>query len=135
MAYCWGSNIFGQLGDGKTSDEVYNRLVPGVVSSGQRWQTLTAGFEYACGLTEDGTAYCWGRNHFGQLGDGTTTNRLEPTPVSGGLRFTHIDAGEVHTCAVAQDETVYCWGGNSFDGKLGDGTTTDRHVPGAVLGP
>ena len=79
IAYCWGRNLEGQLGDGTTM----NRLTPVPVQApaGVSFAAVTAGAVHTCGVTAAGTAYCWGRNVEGQLGDGTTTDRLTPVRV------------------------------------------------------
>ena len=88
-----------------------------------RFKIITVGAAHACGLTANGTAYCWGKNTNGQLGDSTTTDRPEPTPVSAGLKFKVISAGGSHTCGISKDNVPYCWGNNE-NGQLGLGTTT-----------
>jgi alpha-tubulin suppressor-like RCC1 family protein len=92
---------------------------------------VRAGESHTCGLTSSGTAYCWGSNDAGQLGDGTTTNRFLPTMVSGGHTFAAIAPGWFHTCGLRTDGALYCWGLNT-SGQLGDGTAADRLVPTAV---
>ena len=79
-AYCWGANGSGQLGDGTNTT---NRLTPVLVQApaGVSFAAVTAGAVHTCGVTAAGTAYCWGRNVEGQLGDGTTTDRLTPVRV------------------------------------------------------
>ncbi len=79
-------------------------------------------------ILTDGTAWCWGYNGSGQLGDGSTTNRLTPVQVSGLSNVQAISAGAYHTCAVLSDGSTWCWGYND-SGRLGDGTTTERHTP------
>jgi alpha-tubulin suppressor-like RCC1 family protein len=81
---------------------------------------VTAGDRHACAIRDDGTAWCWGRNDFGQLGDGTTEDRTSPVQVSGANlpRFAAIAAGADHTCARAEDGSVWCWGSNK-DRQLG----------------
>ncbi|NBT25752.1 MAG: cell wall anchor protein, partial [Actinobacteria bacterium] len=84
-AYCWGYNGYGQLGDGTSGngDSSANRLVPVAVSGGRTYTALVAGGKHTCGLATGGTAYCWGWNRYGQLGDGTSgTDRLVPVAVS-----------------------------------------------------
>ena len=76
-AYCWGLNVYGQLGDGTTTDQVS----PGLVAGGVRFAAVSAGFFHTCGVTAAGAGYCWGANGDGQLGDGTTTDRLTPVRV------------------------------------------------------
>jgi regulator of chromosome condensation (RCC1) repeat-containing protein len=84
-------------------------------------------------FTAAGTAYCWGRNDLGFLGDGTTIARRAPTAVTGGLVFASLTASGYAMCGVAVDGTAYCWGSNG-NAQLGDGTTSFKTVPTAVLG-
>jgi alpha-tubulin suppressor-like RCC1 family protein len=129
VAYCWGANGAGQIGDGTTID----RLTPVPVAGGLRFSHVRAGGLHTCGVTTDDRAYCWGSNGVGQLGDGTTTHRLTPVVVAGGLQFGLVRAGSQYTCGVARGHVAYCWGAN-FDGLLGDGTTIQRLTPVAVAG-
>lgn len=127
---CWGYNNFGQLGDGTTTQRNTPTVVNGL-SSGV--QAISAGREHTCALTNSGEVLCWGRNHSGQLGDGTIDNRLTPTAVSGlGSGVQAISVGGYHTCALTSSGLV-CWGQN-FVNQLGDGTSTDRNTPVAVNG-
>ena len=126
VAYCWGLNTEGQLGDGTKT----NRFRPRAVLGGLRFSDLSASDLHTCGLTTDSLVYCWGRNASGQLGDGTLDRRLKPVKV-GSRRYKQVNTGASHTCAVTGGNQVYCWGKNSF-GQLGDGTTTRRLTPVAV---
>lgn len=94
---------------------------------------ISAGGSHTCGLFETGTAYCWGENDFGQLGDGSTNDSPRPAPVAGGLSFERISAGGTHTCGLTAAGQAYCWGFNNF-GQLGDGTNTQRDHPVMVGG-
>jgi alpha-tubulin suppressor-like RCC1 family protein len=127
---CWGDNIFGELGDGTTTERHTPVAVAGL-STGV--QGLAAGGDHACALLSSGGVKCWGANGFGQLGDGTTTFRRTPVAVSGLSGVQAISAGDSHTCALLDGGGVVCWGENE-SGQLGDGTTTDRHTPVAVSG-
>src|SRR5205823_8657674 len=68
-AYCWGSNQYGQLGDGTVSQ---SKTAPVLVGGGIKWAKLDVGNSHICGVSVAGTAYCWGANFFGTLGDGTS---------------------------------------------------------------
>ena len=136
VAFCWGNNEYGQLGDGTTT----NRLLPVRVLGGLHWSLVNAGGRHTCGVTMEKRAYCWGGNKEpegfgGQLGDGTTTDRPRPVAVSGGLLIRQIDAAiGYHTCAVTTADRAYCWG-SSHIGEGGHGTTSEVHeTPVAVAG-
>lgn len=83
--YCWGMATKGELGIGPTMAISIDTPVP--VTGGLLFQQIAVGWEHSCGLTAGGTAYCWGDNDNGQVGDGTTVTRWVPTPVMGGLQF------------------------------------------------
>ena len=117
VAYCWGSNGFGQLGDATTTD----RLTPVAVAGGLAFREVSAGVFYTCGVTTGHVAYCWGDNGFAQLGDGTETRRVRPARVKGSLAFRQVSAGGDHTCGVTSDGVAFCWGLND-NGELGRGT-------------
>jgi len=138
-AYCWGRGESGQLGAPAPSSCTLDSgvfpcaRIPVAVSGGLTFGQITGGGSHTCALTADGTAYCWGSNTQGQLGDNSTTQRQAPVLVATGLRFDALDAGANHTCGLTSDGTVYCWGRNN-QGQLGDGTTTHRSAPVAVSG-
>lgn len=124
-AYCWGSiNDQGQLGVGDTLP----RSAPTAVAGGHVFVRLAAGGEHTCGLTADGSAYCWGDNSHGQLGTGQAAGSAVPVPVAGGVSFVEIVAGNFHTCGLSANGQAFCWGHNAY-GQVGDGSTTDRSAP------
>jgi alpha-tubulin suppressor-like RCC1 family protein len=139
-ALCWGRGESGQLGVAPPSTicalDAGNfpcSLVPVAADGGLAFEQLAGGGAHTCGLTSDGTAWCWGDNADGELGDDSFTDRHAPVTVATALKFASIDAGARHTCALTSDGEAYCWGSNSR-GQLGDGTTTKRSTPVAVVG-
>ncbi len=130
IAYCWGKNSEGQLGDGS----VINRAVPKPVASGLTFVSVSArGAYHSCGVTTDGVGYCWGSDEKGQLGDGSTLFSPVPLPVAGGLTFASITVERSHTCGITIGGQAYCWGYNGFAG-LGDGSKSNSPVPVPVAG-
>jgi alpha-tubulin suppressor-like RCC1 family protein len=106
---CWGSNSHGQLGDGTSGTFAQRRPVavqglPGAIAE------LVAGQQHTCARTQDGKVMCWGRNNFGQLGDGSTTDRPKPTPVARLEQVTNLALGTAHSCALQTTGNVTCWG-------------------------
>jgi alpha-tubulin suppressor-like RCC1 family protein len=128
-AYCWGSNVRGELGDGSTA----NRSVPTPVAGALQFVGIAAGGNHTCAWTGTNEGYCWGGNHAGQLGDGTTADRRQPVPVTTALRLRSMDAGTFHTCADSLGGQLHCWGSNEY-GQLGEGTITDRPGPVQIVG-
>ncbi|WP_104087004.1 RCC1 domain-containing protein [Arthrobacter sp. GMC3] len=127
--YAWGKNDDGQLGDGTdTSHPVPVKVAP-KWAAGTTIDSVSAGAFHSVAVDSEGTAWAWGLNQSGQLGDGTTTRRSEPVRVvrTWGPRATiaSINAGRVHTVAVDSDGTAWSWGGNE-DGQLGDATRNPR---------
>lgn len=129
---CWGDNAYGQLGDGTKVDRS-SPVVPNGLASGV--QSVWAGFFHTCAVTSTGAAKCWGRNDWGQLGDGSKTERHEPVDVLGLTSGVEAIAGSNwHSCALVAGGKAKCWGRNSL-GQLGDGTTTNRPTPVDVVAP
>jgi alpha-tubulin suppressor-like RCC1 family protein len=130
-AYCWGNNYNGRLG--APTGTLALDSVPVLVSGGLNFASISAGANQSCGVTTSHSAYCWGINDNGELGNGTTAPSLAPGPVNGALSFTSISAGFGHTCGVTTDHAVYCWGAND-SGQVGNGTRTRSLTPALVSG-
>ena len=137
VAFCWGSNGFGELGDGSFVD----RATPAPVAGGLIFTTLSAGgggyeedIDFTCGVIAAGDGYCWGGSFRGALGDGTIESwHNTPMLVAGGLKFRTISAGGAHACGLTTAGAAYCWGSNDV-GELGVGDQSIRSTPTPVLG-
>ena len=131
VAYCWGSNTFGQLGIGSQAPSVRPTKV-GI--EGVAFQSISAGDSHACAVTTAGAAYCWGSNAGGKLGTGAPGGgHTVPVAVGGHLAFRSISAGYFHTCALTRDGRVYCWGRNEL-GEVGNAPRGASATPVRVAG-
>ena len=112
-------------------DEIGPRFSPTPlrVAGDLTFVSLTAGWQHTCGLTTGGTAYCWGDNGVGQLGDGAGGEFLDhsavPVKVAGNHAFVSIAAGgDAATCGLTAEGTLYCWGGFGPHCENGSGCKT-----------
>ncbi len=138
-AYCWGWARDGELGSRPAETcptsggaEPCSRA-PIAVGGGHRFMAISAGTRHVCALAADSTAYCWGHNDAGQLGNGTTADTALPVAVSGGRKFKSVTSGFDHSCALTAAGDAYCWGDNSW-GQLGETATSQAPDPTAVTG-
>jgi alpha-tubulin suppressor-like RCC1 family protein len=132
--YAFGFNGRGQLGTGST----VNSPIPvqSSLPSGVQITAVAAGWDDSLALTSTGSVYAWGMNKYGELGDGTYHQRTTPVLVHfpAGVTIVSIAAGQYHSLAVSSTGTVYAWGYNGY-GQLGNGTTVNSNLPGAVSLP
>ena len=131
-AWGWGTASNGALGN----DSSYgNRSSPvSVIGGFTDWVQLSAGYGHSIGLRANGTAWAWGRNTVGQLGDNTLTIKLSPVSVVGGFAdWVQMSAGTQHTLGVRANGQAWAWGNNTY-AQLGDNTTSNRSSPVSVVG-
>ena len=81
---------------------------------------VVAGADHRCALSTFGSAYCWGANTQGQLGNGTTADSDTTLRVPDLPTVTSLAAGWLHTCALTRAGAAFCWGSNA-SGQLGGG--------------
>lgn len=141
---CWGPSPAGELGlsgrdlcaSASTSLSVACSRTPEVVSGTLKFVTIDVGGNAAsgpaparaCGVTEDGEAYCWGENAQGAIGDSTRVMRTTPTRVVLAAKWIDVSTGTRQSCGVTVLGVLYCWGDNALGG-LGTGDVTSSIVP------
>ncbi len=129
----WGSNQFGQLGNGQGNN--YN--VPIQVPNFTDVTAVAIGPSHIVALRGDGTVWTWGDNTKGQLGNGVVLPGAVATPfqVPGLSGITAVAASSRNSYAVKDDGTVWAWGDNS-SGQMGQGgsSATPTTSPVKVLG-
>jgi len=130
--WCWGRNIEGQLGKGDYL--VWRTYTWGLNSEEwvkEKWSStdsVSAGGYHTCAIDDDKNLWCWGRNDYGQVGNGENENKNIPSPVSFGKKWKSVSAGGHHTCAIDDDKNLWCWGRNNF-GQLGNGGYKNENIP------
>ena len=134
--WCWGSNRNGELGDSSLPNQATPVEVEGVPELGKIYGaggafTLPSAPAYACGLTFNGEAWCWGGTIRGGLWEGPTDGPIRVEP---GIRFRNLGLGAEHLCGVTSEGWAFCGGGN-YAGQLGDGTSLDRAPMVGVVRP
>ena len=149
--FTWGDGSVGQIGNGGSGTETSPESVSSSFSafinsdSDNRLIAITAGSHTSFALSTDGTAFSWGYNVFGQLGDSTTINRFRPVRILKGQypgteflgddsnnKIKSIVSSTWASMAVVQDGTAYSWGYNN-DGQLGNGIGGTCLIPSQVL--
>jgi len=129
---CWGAQSYGELG--QVANGFYDSPQSVLMPAGEAAVAIGTSYYHSCALLDTGAVTCWGRNTYGQFGNGTTapsvTTGSASTPVllAGGERAVALATGYDATCAVSVGGRVNCWGYNA-DHRVGDGTDTDRLVP------
>lgn len=95
---------------------------------------LVVGGAHFCARTRGGEVLCWGGNHNGQLGDGTTVYGEQPGKVPSMTGVRELAAGAEHTCALTQEREVYCWGDHSGNGRLAHAAANERSAMPVYVG-
>jgi alpha-tubulin suppressor-like RCC1 family protein len=129
--WAWGCNGYGRLGNNSTIERNSPILVLG---SFNNWCQAAAGDVHSLGVRTNGTAWAWGNNNQGRLGNDSTISRSSPVSVVGGFTdWCQVAAGCVHSLGLRTNGTVWSWGCNAT-GQLGDGTSISRSSPVSVVG-
>ena len=110
--YCWGSNVYGQVGDG-TRTERWSPTGVGIAAD-----SLGGSGSHTCTVL-GGDVWCWGQNAGGQLGDGSLVVRASPVR-AGVPNARQVCGNGSHSCALLDDGQIACWGWN-IRGAIGSG--------------
>jgi alpha-tubulin suppressor-like RCC1 family protein len=122
--WAWGSNQYGQLGDGTLID----KYTPIQIGVGNNWASISAGYHHSVAIKTDGTLWAWGQNTSGQLGDGTLINKNIPVQIGSATNWLNASPGLYHSLALTVNNELWAWG-NNLSGELGDGTFITKTIP------
>ena len=126
---CWGEGDYGKLGIGNTNDKSSPQFTNSL-GTGRKAIDISAGGEHTCAVLDNGSVMCWGRDNYGQIGDGTSGGqRVSPTHTVGLPRpAVAVEVGMDFSCALLDNGSVMCWGRGS-GGRLGNGGTSNSAQP------
>jgi alpha-tubulin suppressor-like RCC1 family protein len=127
--WLWGDNTDGQLGDGTT---IYRSSPVQTLVSGQVWCKASLGSLHAGGILNDYSLWTWGRNNYGQLGDGTILNRSSPVNI-GTDSWLWVSCGYESSAGIKTDGSLWLWGLNS-GGQLGTQNIVNYSSPVQIYG-
>jgi len=116
---CWGSNDFGELGDGTLVGKSSPVAVSGLGPDGVRVTKIGGGSHRNVALTATGAVVEWGAS----VTVNAATAQPIPVSVAGATSgISSVACGDSHSCAITSAGAVRCWGYNA-EGQLGDGTS------------
>ena len=122
----WGVNWYGQLGvDG---NNLYESYVPIQILGITNVISISAGSSHNLAIKSDGTAWGWGSNNCGELGNGTYDSSYTPVQVANLMDVIDVAVGDYHSLAIEGDGAVWSWGLNWY-GQLGNGGWSDSDIP------
>lgn len=130
-AWCWGYTGWDEWGEGSTSEYT---AIPVQVSGIANVMEMGTGGGHSCAVLASGELWCWGANHYGQLGDGSRLASNLPVPVTGMGNVAMVGAGSHNTCSVLTTGEVWCWGVYRWDVSEGGYSETAAIAPVRISG-
>jgi hypothetical protein len=113
--YCAGASGYAGNGSPLGAPPV---ALPNVVLEGV--SSVSLAYEHSCAVGDDGQAWCWGSNYYGESGDPATLFGFLTVPRRvAGTPALQVTSAYRHTCA-RTPLGVSCWGANHY-GYLGQG--------------
>ncbi len=117
--WAWGLNYYGQLGTG-TADSTGCACdsLPQQVMGITNVRAVTAGAATCFVLKNDSTVWGWGKNDYGEIGDGTFIQRPLPVQVLGLTGITEVTEGNTsYSMALKYDGSLWSWGTGCYTGN------------------
>jgi alpha-tubulin suppressor-like RCC1 family protein len=124
--YMWGSNGYGQLGNGTTVD--VSSPVAVLTGATSSWSMVSAGYWSTAAITTAGALWAWGNNSDGTLGDGTTVDKFAPVQIGSSSWSMVALGGLTSSMAIRSDGTLWGWGNDDLN-QLGDGLVVRQSSP------
>lgn len=128
--YSWGYTGEGQVGNGQSGVDVYQTSPVKILSNVASVKSYDGG---VAAVTKSGDLYMWGKNNFGQVGNGQSgVNVYQTTPVKVLSNVASISLNSDSVAALATNGDLYCWG-NNWQGRVGNGSSETQTTPVKVL--
>lgn len=134
--FTWGSNFYGQLGDGTFIDKITPQEITDKfpLNGGEVITVIDATDDFSLVITSDGRIFTWGKNISGLIGDGTTVEKNLPVDITDNFNFAineeilSVSLGGYHALLMTSDLRIFAWGDNGW-GQLGTGDEVSRYLP------
>lgn len=134
LAWSWGNNVHGQLGNNTTSAKSTPVSVLGVRKT---FCAITSGDDFCCAVNHLGEVWSWGYNSLAQLGNNDQFHSDQSIPDliwnGNNKTFCKIASGNAFSLAINMHGQLWAWGDNRV-GQLGVNSTIQKYTPSSVLG-